>query len=190
MSAKKGKRSAIWKMLLAYLAISKIVYYFDMITTTLNQSGLWAVGEAVLERLLTQDILIILIILFTFNTENFVTLRISKYNKTVNSIIVHSIDYVLYIGVLIAYFGAMAFVFGFFPYIITNWRENLIGFSILYFIIVITVEIKKYLKKKEKAEYIPVLSLDEKLAMLKTLLDNGVFTQEEYDSKKEKLLGV
>ena len=187
MSAKKGKRSVIWGMFFTYLVISKILYYSDLITATLNQGDLWIVGEAVINRLLTHDILIILIILLTFNTEKFIPLKISKYSETVNSVIVHSIDYVLYMGVLALYFWAMMF-FDFFQNL--NWFVFFIYSSVIYLIIVIVLEIKKYLKKKEVTAYGSDLSTDEKLAMLKTLLDNGVLTQEEYDNKKEELLSV
>jgi len=37
MSVKKGTRSEIWVMLFAYLAISKIFYWFNIITDALNQ---------------------------------------------------------------------------------------------------------------------------------------------------------
>ena len=187
MSAMQGKRSAIWRMLFLYLVISKVLYYFDIIINALSQGNLWTMGEAVLARLLTQDILIVLIILLTFNTEKFVTLILSKYNKTVNQLLVHSIDYVLYMGGLAGYFWMMLF-FGFFQNM--NWLVFFIYSSSAYLIIVIAIESKKYLKKKEMTTYTHILSKDEKLAMLKTLLDNSVLTQEEYDYKKEKLLGV
>ena len=144
-------------------------------------------AEVVIERLLTRDILIILVILITLHTEKLVRLQILKYNKTVNQTIVHIIDYLLYIGVLAIYFGVM-FAFGFFPNVFT--LEVFIYFSVLYLVIIAVIEIKKYFKKKEKTEYAPVLSVNEKLAMLKTLHDNNVLTQEEYDSKKESLFGV
>ena len=187
MSTKKGKQSAIWRMLFTFFAISKTIYYFGIITAAFNQGGLRAMGTVMFNRLLTQDILIILIILLTFNTEKLVTSKISKYNKNANQVIVHIIDYVLYMGVLAVYFGAMMF-FGIFQSF--NWREFLIYSSAVYLVIVIVVEIKKYLKKKEMTEYVPALSIDEKLAMLKNLLDNNVLTQEEYECKKVKLLGV
>jgi len=187
MSVKKEKKPAIWRVLFLYLIASKVIYYFDFITTALNQGGLWTMGDSVLTRLLTQDILIILVILLTFNTETFVTLILSKYNKTVSDVTVHIIDYMLYIGALAIYFWIMLF-FGLFQYV--NWRVFLIYSSIIYVVIVIAIEGKKYLKKKEMITYVPVLSTDEKLAMLKTLLNNSVLTQEEYDRKKETLLGV
>lgn len=144
-------------------------------------------GEALLNRLLTQDILIILVILLTSNTDKFVQLQFSKYNKTVSRTIVHIIDYLLYMGALAIYFWSMIFL-GIFQNF--GWSVFIVYSSAVYFAIVTVVETKKYLKKKEKTEYAPVLSADEKLDMIKTLLDNSVLTQEEYDRKKEELLGV
>ena len=184
MRTKNEKLSAIWKVLFSYLVVSKVLYYFDIIAPALIQGGLWNVGAAVLNRFLAQDILIILIILLTFNTEKFVTLKISKYSKTVNLMIVHMIDYVLYMGVLVIYFWGMMF-FGFFQNM--SWHIILIQISILHIAIAAAIEIKKYLKKKEVTGYSFVLSKDEKLYMLKALLDNSVLTQEEYDHKKETL---
>lgn len=141
-------------------------------------------GQTVLARLLTQDMPIILVILLTFNTEKLVTSIISRYSKTVNQIVVHIIDYVLYIGVIVIYLWIMVLI-GLFPNM--NWREIIIYHSILYLVIVAAMEAKTYVKKKEITKYVPNLNTDEKLAMLKTLLDNNVLTQAEYDSKKEKL---
>jgi len=184
MSSKKDKRSIIWGMLFTYLAVSKVVYYSSMVTYALNRGGLRTMGEAVLDRLLTQDMLIILIILLTFNTEKFVASKITKYSKAANKAIVHTIDYVIYTGVLAIYFLAMMF-FGIFNNI--NWLVFLIYSSTIYLAIIAVLEIKEYIKKKQMIEYTTDLNVDEKLAMLKTLLDNDVLTQEEYDRKKEGL---
>jgi len=100
---------------------------------------------------------------------------------------VHGIDYVLYMGTLALYFQVMLF-FGLFQGF--SWRVFLIYSSIIYLVIIAVIENKKHLKKKELVAYTHVLSADEKLAMLKTLFDNSVLTQEEYDHKKESLLSV
>jgi len=188
MTVKKEKQSAILGMLFTYLAVSKAIYYYTLATNALVQGGFQLVVDVVLERLLAQDILIILIILLTLQTEKLVTTQFLKYNKTVNQTIVHIIDYLLYIGVLAIYFGAMDFAFGFFPNMFRV--EVFIYFSALYLVIITVIEIKKYFKKKEMTGHAPVLSADEKLAMLKTLLDNSVLTQEEYDRKKGELLDL
>jgi len=187
MNEKNGKWAVIWQVTFSFLVVSKVLYYSDFITSALSRGGLLAMGEAVLNRLLTQDILIILIILLTFNTEKFVASKIKKFDKSVNQIIVHIIDYVLYMGVLAIYFWAMLF-FNFFQDF--SWFVFFIYSSSIYLVIIIVLESKKYLKKKEITGHTLILSEDEKLSMLKTLLDNSVLTQEEYNSKKKELLGV
>jgi len=185
MNVKKEKQSVIWKVLFMYLAVSEIFNWYDTIINAATQGSLWSMRNIILNRLLTQDMLIILVVLLTLNTEKFVQLMFSKFNKTVNQIVVHFIDYVLYMGVLVIYFFTLIFIFGLFQNM--NWAENFIYFSILYLAIVMVVEIKKYLKKKEMTKESPALSADEKFDMLKTLRDNNILTQEEYDSKKGKL---
>ena len=184
MSVIKENRPAVWQVLFSYLIVSKVIYYFEFIASALNRGGLWAMGEALLTRLATQDLLIILIILLTLNTEKFVASKIKISNKTANQAIVHTIDYVLYMGVLLIYFGAMMF-FGLFQGM--SWGEIIIVSTVVYLVIIIAMESKKYLKKKEMTGYTHSLSTDEKLAMLATLRDNDVFTKEEYNCKKEKI---
>jgi len=183
----KAKRSAFRQMVFSYLIVSKALYYFEMIGAALLQGGFWAVSETILTRLLTRDLLIILIILITFNTDKLVPQKIAKNNRVLNQVIVHTIDYILYMGIMSLYFWGTMF-FGLFEGM--NWRIILINLSALYVIILVAIESKKYMKKKEMTAYTHVLNKDEKLAMLKTLFDNDVLTLDEYDSKKEKVLGV
>jgi len=185
MSVKKSKKSEIWAMLFAYLAVSKIFYWLDFINDTLNQGDLRAVGADLLTRLFTQDMLIILGILLVTCIEKFTQLKMSKYKKIWKEIIGHIAIYLLMQGVLFAYVWVRALVLGL-P-LNWNWGESFIIGGIMYFMIAVVFEVKKFLKKKELIECAPVLSADEKLAMLKALLNNGVFTQEEYDRKKETL---
>jgi len=187
VSAENKKQPAVLRILLSYLVVSKVIYYFNFIVFALAQGGFLGMGRALLERLMAQDVVIILIIVLTFNTDKFVSLRVSKYNKVVNDIIVHVIDYALYMVVLIAHFMIMQRI---------GWWQGLgvlmfVTFtSGLYLAIVIVVEGKKYLKKREVVGYTPALSKEEKIAMLTVLLNNSVLTQEEYDSKKETLLNA
>jgi len=184
MSAKKEKQ-AIWKVLFLYLVASKVLYYFGLITSAINRGGFGAMVETLLTRMLTQDILIILVLLLTYNTDKLLPLISAKIKREVDQRAVHIIDYVLYMMVLAAYFWVMLFL-DFFQTI--DWRIFIIYSSSVYFAIVLAAEGKKYLKKKEMTEYTHVLNADEKLIMLKTLFENNVLTKEEYDRKKEVIL--
>jgi len=180
---KKEKR-AIWKILFTYLVVSKVLYYFGMITSAINQDGFRGMLETLLSRVLSQDLLIIVVILLTYNTDKLLPILSAKFKREVDSRAVHIIDYVLYMVVLAAYFWIML-LFEFIPGM--DWRIFIIYSSAVYFAIVLVTESKKFLKKKEITEYAHVLNKDEKLAMLKTLLKNNVLTKEEYDSKKEAI---
>ena len=59
VSMKKGKWVQIKLILFTYLAISKIMYWFNTVTT-LTQADIDGVGMAVLDRLVSHDLLIIL----------------------------------------------------------------------------------------------------------------------------------
>ena len=188
MSAKKSKKSEIWAMLFAYLTISKMFYWLNLISDAVNEGDLSTVGNAVLTRLLAQDMLIILGILLVTCLEKFVLSRVSKYKKIWRQIAEHIAIYLLMQGVIFVYFQVRTLILGI-P-LNWNWGESFIIGGILYLIIAGVLEIKGFLKKKELTECAPVLSADEKLAMLKTLLDNSVLTQEEYDRKKGELLDL
>ena len=185
MSTKKSKKSEIWAMLFAYLAVSKIFYWFNFIIVVASEGDLRTVGNALLTRLYTQDMLIILGILLVTCIEKFMLSKMSKRKKIWRQITEHIAIYLLMQGLVFVYFWVMALILGL-P-LNWNWGEALIFGSIIYLIVVVVFEIKNFLKKKELTECAPVLSADEKLAMLKALRDNGVFTQEEYDRKKETI---
>ena len=185
MGAKKRKMSAIWGILFAYLAISKVFYWFNIIIVALNQGDLRAMGEVVFTRLFTQDMLIILGILLVLYIEKFVQLKISLNNKTLKQIIEHIIIFLLLNGVFIFYFWAMNMFLGNNPSL--NLGSNLIYGGIIYLVLAVVFEVKKYLKKKEMTGYMSILNVDEKLDMLKALLESNILTQEEFDRKKEKL---
>ena len=188
MNAKKSKKSEIWAMLFAYLTVTKIFYWIDFIVVAVSEGDFRTVGNAVLTRLLDQDLLIILGILLVICVEKFAQRKMSKYKKVWKEIIGHIVIYFLMIGVVFVYFWVRALILG--VPLNWNWGETFIFSGILYLIGAVVFEIKNFLKKKELTECAPVLSTDEKLAMLKILHDNDVFTQEEYDRKKEELFSV
>ena len=185
MSVKKSKKSEIWAVLFAYLTVSKIFYWIDFVVGAVYEGDLRTLGNAVLMRLLDQDMLIILGILLVICIEKFVQRKMSKYKKVWKEIIGHIVIYLLMIGLVFVYFRIRALILG--VPLNWNWGDNFIFSGIIYLIGTVVFEVKNFLKKKELTECAPVLSIDEKLAMLETLRDNGVFTQEEYDRKKETI---
>ena len=186
MNVKKGKRTTLWEMLFVYLAVSKIVYWVNFIAVAFFQGDIRAVGEAVLTRLLNQDVLIILGILLVFCVERFTERKMLRFKKVWVRVIEYIVIYLLIMGIAFTYFWVASFILG--RSINWDWGANLIYGAILLLAISVVLEIKYYFKKKEKTVYSPVLNTEEKLTMLKTLLDNNVITQDEYEDKEKTLV--
>ena len=185
MDAKKRNWSSIKEMLFTYLAITKIMYWLNTITA-MEQGDLGSAGEAVLMRLMNQDIILIVSVIFFYFLDKRVQLKKSKYSKVLEYIVFYVIGFVALMGIMFIYSWIMSWFFG--PIQIDSWGGLIGGYVLGYLVIVVVLNIKYYFKIKTKPEYVPpVQSNDDKLAMLKVLLDGGVLTQEEFDSKKEML---
>jgi len=182
VSGKKNKWSTFKEMLFTYLAVTKILYWFNTIVA-LNQSDLGSVGRAVLMRLMSQDILIILIVALLFYFEKRMSLKTSKYGKLVESIILYAVGYVVLVAV---YFLNYLVISQIMEDVHIYWGEFFIYSSAGYIVIFIVLNIKEYLKPKEA----PAYSTDDKLSMLTALFDADILTQEEYDQKREKLISA
>ena len=82
MKINDKKWSSIKEILFAYLAINKIIYWINFITD-LNQSELRNMREAVLMRLLTWDLQLILGVIAFFYLDKLIELKKSKYSNIV-----------------------------------------------------------------------------------------------------------
>jgi len=169
----------IKEMLFTYLAVTKILYWLNAISA-IEQSGLSGVGDAVLTRLLHQDAIIIAGVVFFHFLENSLPKKMSKYNKVLEQIVFYAIGFVALIGIVLIY---NLIVFG--PIQIESWGAFIGGSALGYLVIMAVLNLKIYFKAKIKPEYgPPAQHADDKLSMLKTLLDDGVLTQEEFDRMK------
>jgi len=168
----------MWKMLFAYLAISKIIYWANVIANALNPGDIRTVGEAILFRFLNQDILVIAGVFIMFYMERAHEFNRLKFSKLVNEIITHIIAYMLFMVACTVYFVTL-FLVGMTEEL--NLIGNLIFGTLAFVTVVIVFEIKQILKNKNKPEYNAFLSKSEKLTMLKTMYYNGVLTEEEYE---------
>lgn len=192
MSAKKARWLPIKEILFTYLAISKIMYWFNTIVA-MNQSDLGNVGEAVLMRFLNQDLMLIISVMAFFVLNQLIELKKSKYSTVLEYVVFYAIGYVVLVGIVFVYnlimiliFSAQYFSLGEF---VRGFISFMPSFTLGYLVVAAALEIKLYFKKKVKPAYVlSVQSTGDTLAMLKALLDDGVLTQEEFDCKKEKLL--
>jgi len=185
MSVKKGKWSPIKEILFSYLAISKILYWLNTITA-MNQSGLDGVFDTVFIRLVEQDIPIILSVIVFFFLDKLIVWKKSKYGKLLENVVFYVVGYIALMGVVFIYSLILHLLFG--PVQVDSWGQFIGYLTLAYLVVAAVLNIKLYFKTKAAPEYaLPAKSADDKVTMLKILLDDGVLTQEEFDQKKAKL---
>jgi len=186
MSAKKAKWSSAKEILFTYLAITKILYYFNTITAIEHRS-LGNIAETVLMRL-NQDAIIIVGVILFFYLDKFIQLKKSKYSKILENIVFYVIGFAALMGVTFIYIGIMALIFGSEYIQIDSWGA-FIGYGVTgYIVVAVVLNLKYYFKEKEKPKYDPPIhSAEDKLIMLEILHDSGILTQEEFENKKEML---
>ena len=186
MSAKKAKWSPIKEMLFTYLAITKILYYFNTVTA-MEHRGLGNILETLLMRL-NQDALIIIGVVLFFYLDKFIQLKKSKYSKVLENIVFYAVGFVALMGVTLIYIGIMVLIFGSDYIQIDSWGA-FIGYAVAgYIVVAVVLNLKYYFKEKAKPDYVPAIqSTGDKLAMLEILRDDGILTQAEFDSKREML---
>jgi hypothetical protein len=188
---KKGKWLPVKEILFLYLAINKIMYWFIVITD-MNQDGLEDVWLVVLNRFLNQDLVLIIGIIFLYLLDKRIEFTKEKYGKIVGDIITLSIGFIVLAGVYFTYYLTMSlilaeeFSIGLF---VRDFIYFLPTYALAYLTVAITIEIKHYFKRKNKEPLEvpkPVQNPEDKLAMLKVLLDDGILTKEEFNLKREK----
>ena len=180
---KKINWSAIKKMLFAYLAVSKILYWISIIPADFE-----GVGSVIWERLIEQDLVVIAIIVITY----FFDKNVKKQRGVLAHIKLFAGNYVIYVATLIIYVMILGSIL---PTPANLWMimtsSFMLEWTIIFFILMAAIEAKERLKKKEAHEYaVDIQCTSVKFEMLKTLLDDGVLSQEEFDKQKTKLLEV
>ena len=192
----KGKWSPFKEMLFTYLAINKIMYWFNTITA-MNQADLGNATQAIFMRLLNQDFLIILGVVAFYFLDKFIELKKSKkskYGNVLGYIMLYGIGYIMLMGIGFFYGLAMDLTSAAQDFSLGVFMRGFLSFvpniTIGYLVIAVALQIKLYFKEKGKQSpegVMPAQNTDDSLAMLKALMDNGILTQEEFEQKKEKL---
>ena len=177
---KKINWLAIKKMLFTYLAVSKILYWISIIPVDFE-----SVGGVIWQRLIEQDLVVIAVIVITY----FFDKNVKKQNGVLAHIMFFFGNYVIYIVTLIIYIMILSSII---PTPVNLWRimtsSFMLNWTVIFFILMVAVEAKERFKKKEAQEYaLDVQCADIKLGMLKTLLEDGALTPEEFDIQKMKL---
>jgi len=181
------KWSPVKEILFSYLAISKILYWFNT-ATYMSQQDLGNVGVAILQRLLFQDFAIIMGVVIFFVLDRLIVFKKAKNSKILQQVIYYAIGYVALAGFVFIYSQILTL---FFSVTVHSWVEFIIYGTIGYLVVTVVLNLKHYFKEKLKPEYIPQLdSADKKTSMLKRLYEDGVLTQEEYENSKRRLSGA
>ena len=187
---KKVKDLPIKEMIFAYLAISKVSYWLNLIAGAEGFEGVWS---GVLERLLSRDIIIILLVISIYTFEYMFIMKRKKWSGNLAQVIIVGIGFVMYIVIANTYLLVINWIlqdsFNVWSFLERSLRGNLLNLTISYFVIAGVVFLKETFKKKEAYAYpLDIQRKDIKLETLKALLDDGVLSQEDFDVQKVKLL--
>ena len=182
---KKTLKEAIF----VYLAIAKAIYWFNTIIT-IQESDLEGAGQAVLQRLLQQDFLIIIGIIIFFSLEKLIDLKKknAKYGKIMELSLFYGIGYVVFFAATVTYIWAVLRLMG--ESFELPWLLFLAQYTVGFIALAVFLELKFYLKDKEKKTLAPARSTQDQLAMLEALREDGLLTWGEYERKKEKLAAL
>ena len=184
---KKENWSSIKEMVFAYLAISKMLYWISIIPTVNNLQGM---GRVVLERLLERDFVLITFIVGIHFFEKKFILQQDRWRGVSGQIMLAISGYGMFTIILLTFIWGVGLILS----TPVNMGELLSGpymrnMTMIYFIIFGAMTVKEHFKKKEASEYaLDIQSTNIKLEMLKTLLEDGALSQEEFDKQKVKLL--
>jgi hypothetical protein len=187
----KRKLFPIKEMLFTFLAINKILYWVETITE-INPDGLGDVVEVVLMRLLNRDLILILGVVGFFLLDRLVESKKSKHSNILENVIFYAIGYVGLMVIVFIYNVVINLIFEAQDFSLGEFARAFLDFlpsgTLGYLAVVVVMEIKQGFKSKEKKLSAPAApNTDDKLAMLKVLLDHNILTQNEFDQKSAKL---
>ena len=182
------------EILFTYLAISKIIYWMNTITT-MRPSSLPDVGVVFLHFLDQNLLLIIGVVAFYFLNRLIESKKSKSDSKIWEFVVFYAIGFVVLMAISFLYFFVMLFFISPIEGLSVGvFVRQFIGatpdITLSYLIIIVILEIKLYFKKKGKklSEDVPsAQSPEENLAMLKALRDADILTQEEFNRKKREL---
>ncbi|MCL2189125.1 MAG: hypothetical protein FWC16_09425 [Defluviitaleaceae bacterium] len=173
------------ELIFAYLAINKVFYWINNINK-IQQDEFGTLGWLIFERLLTQDIMTVIILLMMSALDTYIERHPAVKEGTLKHVLVYGIGYVLYIIAIVSYSVLVGAIFdgGVVP-ALQFAVEMLPFFSMIYIIACIVLSIKEKMKKKEALQYLPDANSPEmRLHMLNELCQCGVISQDEYETKK------
>ena len=183
----KRKWMPLKEMLFMYLAVNKIIYWTNLVGSSVD-----GLGRVVAERLLNQDIVLVILIVGLYFFEKKLVQMHDKLNRLAVDILVAIVGYVMLTVVITLYSAAINFIFTT-PFSLRDFIMSPLmrDWSIVYFIVMVVMTVKENVKRRVAPEDVQA-ALDIECAnikceMLQTLLDDGVLSREEFDKQEAKL---
>ena len=160
-SLKKRKWFSIKNVLFTYLALNKILYWFNTVAS-LEQADFRTAANVILSRLLNQDLLLILCVIAFFYLDARIEQKKTNQSKVSEYVIFYAVGYVMLVGITFAYNVLMILIFGAGNFYFTEFLREFLSFmptlTIAYVVAAAAMEIKQYFKAKEKETYEDVSS--------------------------------
>ncbi|MCL2403764.1 MAG: SHOCT domain-containing protein [Coriobacteriia bacterium] len=172
------------EILFIYLAVNQIYYWFSIVIST-RQDGLGSLLEFTFERFLLQDMFIIMGIIVFYYLEKIILSSRAKVNKVVKYALIYGAGYLVLGAITLAYLELLRRIF---PLPAEPFSQTFIIFTLLYLSVIIMLEVREYFQSKKALKQTSPTDLSDKISLLETLLKDGILTQEEFDSKKKKIL--
>ena len=194
MVKKKSFKITLKEMLLSFLAISKVMYYSNFVFS-IDHANLGSMGTALLSRILTNDMLIIIGVILFFVLDGFIQRKLekdkiekSKRRIILEAIVFYVIFYIIMMSIVYLYIWVLSLFFG---GVSLDWIAGIVYSLFAYVAAIVVLNAKEYFKKKTATEYVPSgKSVNEKIELLEILCKEGVLTPDEFEEKKSGLLGA
>jgi len=176
---KKSGGMGFRELLFTYLAVTKVIYW----TNTFGAiGGIGEFGAVFLNRMISQDIMVIVILVAMHFLEKHIFSTAAENDFKANAKL-YIIGFAMYNALMAAYYLILSLVLDLDAQI-GDWLRLMLEMAILYVIISVFLHMKGKLKKKQNEMYVPDAdSYKGKIAMLTSLRDTGVLTQAEFDNK-------
>ena len=150
---KKEKWFSVKYILFTYLALNKVLYWFNTITE-LDQADFRNVAAVLLSRFLNQDLFLILGVIAFFFLNHKIEQKKTKSNAILEYVKFYAIGYVMILCILIVYFLLMFFISQaenfYFRDLVREFISIIPNLTAFYLVASVALEIKEFFKAKEK----------------------------------------
>lgn len=150
---RKIKWFSLKNALFTYLALNKVFYWFN-VAATFEEPSFEILASAILTRMLNQDLPLILGIIGFMYLDYRIEANTANQSGVLGYVKFYTIGYVLLNGIVFLYgfFGYLFILRG--DFVLTEYMNMYLGYlpmmTAFYVVASVFLEIKQYMKKKEK----------------------------------------